>query len=337
MCSVHPPRHVLPTRSHLLFDERLHSLSGRRGGPAVRDQGPGRARTGRLRGPPVRLRRLPGPRRALPGRAAGADQPRPAGDADRRRQRRRAAPGRRHAALPWWALGDRGQRSSLVAAVGGLVAPARPATPGPGGRPSSVPSLARRARGESGRRQQYERAPRCRARDGDAAAVPVAHDARRRRRRVSPPPCRPTRRADWPVASRELAASTRPKPASTRALPTSCAATRSAAVAALDAVRASGQQPYARESLFYLGKAALQRGDVASARDLVHRPPATPAPARPAKRRGCSPRWPNSRARLAGHDDRPALSSPASASARDPWASSAPGPIRCVHGTPTAM
>jgi hypothetical protein len=41
-----------------------------------------------------------------------------------------------------------------------------------------------------------------------------------------------------------------------------------AAVGALQAARASAQQPYARESVFYLGKAALQRGDVAAAQTL---------------------------------------------------------------------
>ncbi len=40
-----------------------------------------------------------------------------------------------------------------------------------------------------------------------------------------------------------------------------------AAVAALEAARASGVQPYARESAFYLGKAALQRGEIGRARE----------------------------------------------------------------------
>jgi hypothetical protein len=39
------------------------------------------------------------------------------------------------------------------------------------------------------------------------------------------------------------------------------------ATATLDVARKSGIQPYARESAFYLGKAALQRGDVGQARD----------------------------------------------------------------------
>ena len=83
--------------------------------------------------------------------------------------------------------------------------------------------------------------------------------------RASAPRCRPTRAptGPWPRAS--WPPSRRPKPASIRGLPTSCAGTGPQRVAALDAVRASGQQPYARESLFYLGKAALQRGDVAAA------------------------------------------------------------------------
>jgi hypothetical protein len=38
-------------------------------------------------------------------------------------------------------------------------------------------------------------------------------------------------------------------------------------VAALESVRTSARQPYARESLFYLGKAALQRGDVPRGRE----------------------------------------------------------------------
>ena len=39
------------------------------------------------------------------------------------------------------------------------------------------------------------------------------------------------------------------------------------AVAALESVRTSARHPYARESLFYLGKAALQQGDVRKARE----------------------------------------------------------------------
>ena len=73
-------------------------------------------------------------------------------------------------------------------------------------------------------------------------------------------------RADWAVASRELAAIDTTEARFYQGIADLMRGEGTAAVAALDAVRASGQQPYARESEFYLGKAALQRGDVAAAR-----------------------------------------------------------------------
>ncbi|AMY08011.1 hypothetical protein LuPra_01199 [Luteitalea pratensis] len=72
-------------------------------------------------------------------------------------------------------------------------------------------------------------------------------------------------RADWPVASRELAAIDTTAARFYQGIADLMRGDGPAAVSALDAVRGSGQQPYARESLFYLGKAALQRGDVTAA------------------------------------------------------------------------
>ena len=73
-------------------------------------------------------------------------------------------------------------------------------------------------------------------------------------------------KANWAVASRELAAVDTTEARFYQGIADLMRGEGSAAVAALDKVRTSGQQPYARESLFYLGKAALQRGDVAAAR-----------------------------------------------------------------------
>ena len=73
-------------------------------------------------------------------------------------------------------------------------------------------------------------------------------------------------RTDWAVASRELAAIDTTEARFYQGIADLMRGEGHAAVAALDAVRASGQQPYARESLFYIGKAALQRGDVPAAR-----------------------------------------------------------------------
>jgi len=73
-------------------------------------------------------------------------------------------------------------------------------------------------------------------------------------------------RANWAVASRELAAVDTTEARFYQGIADLMRGEGAAAIAALDKVRTSGQQPYARESLFYLGKAALQRGDVANAR-----------------------------------------------------------------------
>jgi hypothetical protein len=73
-------------------------------------------------------------------------------------------------------------------------------------------------------------------------------------------------RSDWAAASRDLAAIDTTEARFYQGIADLMRGEGAAAVMAFDAVRASGQQPYARESLFYLGKAALQRGDVVAAR-----------------------------------------------------------------------
>lgn len=76
-------------------------------------------------------------------------------------------------------------------------------------------------------------------------------------------------KADWPVASRELAGVDTPEARFYQGIADLMRGDAPGAITTLDAARASGQQPYARESLFYLGKAALQRGDVAAARTAL--------------------------------------------------------------------
>jgi len=73
-------------------------------------------------------------------------------------------------------------------------------------------------------------------------------------------------RGDWAVAARDLAAIDTTQARFYQGIADLMRGEGAAAVRALDAVRASDQQPYARESLFYIGKAALQRGDVVAAR-----------------------------------------------------------------------
>ncbi len=73
-------------------------------------------------------------------------------------------------------------------------------------------------------------------------------------------------RGDWPAAARALAGVESPEARFYRGIAELMRGSADAATAAFEGARASGQQPYARESLFYLGKVALQRGDLAGAR-----------------------------------------------------------------------
>ena len=225
---------------------------------------------------------LPGPCGALPGRPAGARQPRTAADACRRCQRRDAG----HLA----ARLRRGGCSSIAAS-----AHSRPRGRVPGARrsrrvawPRRQPAL-RHASSSTPRgrgvppAEQYDPSRRG-PRDGDAAALsPII--TRGDRDAALPRPWRPTpRRLDGRL--RDLARSTRRSPL----LPGVADLMRGEGAARRlrpRVVRAIGRQPYARESLFYLGKAALQRGDVGKARGRSL-PPVTPRrPGREA--RACSP------------------------------------------------
>lgn len=75
--------------------------------------------------------------------------------------------------------------------------------------------------------------------------------------------------SDWPAASRALAPLASPDARFYKGIADLMLGDPAGAVASFESVRSSGRQPYARESLFYLGKAALQRGDVPAATSLL--------------------------------------------------------------------
>lgn len=175
-----------------------------------------------------------------------------------------ASDGPRPGQLPWWLQGA--MAASLVLAAGGLWSWQRTTPP-------QAPPVAVRT----------EPASIPTPSNGSSSALQVAVLAM-----VTPPPylsmttrgeaSAPARfadamqayaRGDWTTAARSLVYVDTPEARFYQGIADLMRGDPASATRSLDVARQSGVQPYARESVFFLAKAALQRGDVPRARQAL--------------------------------------------------------------------